>query len=40
MERTGVRDSTGTMPFHLPTVYLNDFWLLNEYLLPINETTK
>ncbi|KAI8048177.1 cleft lip and palate transmembrane protein 1-domain-containing protein [Syncephalis plumigaleata] len=40
MERTGIRDSTGTMPFHLPTVYLNDFWLLNEYLLPINETTK
>ncbi|KAI9591208.1 cleft lip and palate transmembrane protein 1-domain-containing protein [Syncephalis fuscata] len=40
MERTGIRDTTGTMPFHLPVIYLNDFWVLDEHFMPINETTS
>ncbi|RKP07191.1 cleft lip and palate transmembrane protein 1-domain-containing protein, partial [Thamnocephalis sphaerospora] len=40
MERTGRRDTTGAMPFHLPALYQNDFWALDEYLMPINDTVS
>jgi hypothetical protein len=38
MERTGKMD--GNIRYHLPGLYHNDFWTLNEYFMPINDTVE
>ncbi|KAF9180295.1 hypothetical protein BGZ51_006245 [Haplosporangium sp. Z 767] len=39
LESTGMRDAHGN-GFVLPTLYVNDFWLLKEQMVPINDTVS
>ncbi|CAG8476163.1 7985_t:CDS:10 [Paraglomus brasilianum] len=40
MESTGMTDQSGRTGYYLPVVLANDFWLLREHMMPINETVE
>ncbi|CAG8490458.1 2965_t:CDS:10 [Paraglomus occultum] len=40
LESTGMTDPSGRTGYYLPVVLVNDFWLLREQMMPINETVK
>ncbi|KAF3274554.1 hypothetical protein TWF970_007816 [Orbilia oligospora] len=40
LERNGARDQHGKNSWFYPVVFVNDFWLLKEHMMPINETVK
>ncbi|KAF3132399.1 hypothetical protein TWF594_009528 [Orbilia oligospora] len=40
LERNGARDQYGKNSWFYPVVFVNDFWLLKEHMMPINETVK
>ncbi|RVD88182.1 uncharacterized protein DFL_002377 [Arthrobotrys flagrans] len=40
LERDGARDLYGKNSWFYPVVFVNDFWLLKEHMMPINDTVK
>ncbi|KAK6534643.1 hypothetical protein TWF281_005949 [Arthrobotrys megalospora] len=40
LERDGARDQYGKNSWFYPVVFVNDFWLLKEHMMPINDTVK
>lgn len=40
LESTGARDETGKNGWYYPIVFSNDFWLLREHMVELNNTVK
>ncbi|KAF3925004.1 hypothetical protein AA313_de0202872 [Arthrobotrys entomopaga] len=40
LERDNARDQFGANSWFYPVIFVNDFWLLKEHMVPINDTVK
>ncbi|KAK9728595.1 hypothetical protein K7432_000944 [Basidiobolus ranarum] len=40
LEKTGLRDPSGTTGYYFPIIFVNDFWMLSEHLSLINDTVS
>ncbi|PKY40964.1 cleft lip and palate transmembrane protein [Rhizophagus irregularis] len=40
LDKTTLVDPSSKAGYYLPTLFVNDFWLIREHLTPINETVK
>ncbi|KAK6541711.1 hypothetical protein TWF694_007504 [Orbilia ellipsospora] len=40
LERDNARDQYGANSWFYPVIFVNDFWLLKEHMVPINDTVK
>lgn len=40
LDKTTLVDPSSKAGYYLPTLFVNDFWLIREHLTPINDTVR